>query len=128
MTDTVTRAREVKLANTVEGVGENLVVNVKGRERFTTFLPTMKISLDHVRSAEVDPEIQRKLWRAWSLGRGKYCVAELGVRFYNPHHGSADKAIVIHLKDDVCERLVVEVQDPATAVEKINRVTRGSSY
>ena len=61
MTDTVTRAKEVKVANTVEVVGQNLVVNVKGRDRRSMFLPTMKIPLKHVRGAEADPDIERRL-------------------------------------------------------------------
>ena len=127
MTDTGTKAKEVKVTNTVEVVGETLVVNVKGRERLTTFLPTMKIPLKHVLGAEAAPEIEKKLWRAWALGRGTDCVAEPGVRFYNPHHRMGDKAIVIYLQDDVCERLVVEVQDPAAEVEKINQAVGASS-
>lgn len=126
MTDTVTAAKEVKVPNTVEVVGQNLRINVTGRERATTFLPTIKIPLSHVRGAEADPNIERKLWRAWALGQGKDCVAEPGVKFYNPHHGMGDKAIVIYLQDEVCERLVVEVQDPAAEVEKINRVAGAS--
>ncbi len=128
MTDTVTGAKEeVKVANTVEIVRENLVINVKGRERAMSFLPTMKIPLKHVLGAEANPEIEKKLWRAWALGRGTDCVAEPGVRFYNPHHRMGDKAIVIHLQDDVCERLVVEVQDPAADVAKINQAVGATS-
>lgn len=119
MTDTVAKAKEVKVANTVEVVGENLVFNAKG-----TFLPTVKIPLDHVLGAKVDPEIERKLRRAWAFGRpGLYCfngVAEPGVRFYNPRFGNREKAIVIRLKDYTCERYVVEVQEPEAVVEMVN--------
>lgn len=126
MTDAVAIAKEVKAANKVEVTGQNLLVNVTGRERLKTFLPTMKIPLSHVRGAEADPGIEQKLWLAWALGRSKDCVAEPGVKFYNPHRGMGDKAIVIHLKDEICDRLVVEVQDPAADVEKINRVAGAS--
>ncbi|MBA3472734.1 MAG: hypothetical protein H0T57_05810 [Rubrobacter sp.] len=119
MTDTVIEAKEVKVANTVEIVGENLLINAKG-----TFLPTVKIPLDHVLGAQADPEIERKLRRAWAFGRGLYClngVAEPGVRFYNPRFGNREKTIVILLKDYVCERYVVEVQDPEAVVAMINQ-------
>ena len=31
------------------------------------FVPTMKIPLSHVLGAEADPEIERRLWKAWVL-------------------------------------------------------------
>ena len=121
MIETITEVKEVKVANTVEIVGDNLMVNGRGRERLTTFLPTVKIPLDHVLGTEKDPEIQKKLWRARALGQGNACIVEPGVRFYNPRRGNREKAIVIRLKDDVCERLVVEVQDPNAVVAMINQ-------
>lgn len=84
------------------------------------FLPTTRIPLSHVISAEADSDIERKSRRVWHWTQDKACVAEPGGRFYNSHHGRGDKAIVIHLQDHVCERLVVEVQDSAAEVEKTN--------
>ncbi len=127
VTTIAAEGQEVKVANTVEVVGETLVVNVK-RSKLAVFLPTMKIPLDHVLGAEADPEIERRLWRAWVLGKySEHCVPEPGVRFYNPRHFYAHKAIVIWLKDEVCERLVVEVQDPEAAVAKINQAVGAAS-
>jgi hypothetical protein len=34
------------------------------------------------------------------------------VRFYNLRHYCAQKAIVIRLQEESCERLMVEVEDP----------------
>jgi hypothetical protein len=42
-----------------------------------------------------------------------------GVRFYDVH-GHRDKTIVIHLKDETYDRLIVEVEEPAEIVAKIN--------
>ena len=119
--------KEVKVANTVEVVGETLVVNVSKRSTRAMFIPTMKIPLEHVLGAEADPEIERKLWRAWVFGKGAGCVPEPGVRFYNPRHGFQQNAIVIWLKDELCERLIVEVQDPEGVVEQINQAIGASS-
>ncbi len=110
--------------NTVEIHGETLVVNVKTRAGSSMFRPTMKIPLDHVLGAEADPEIERKLWRAWVLRGfkpGTYCAPDSEVRFYHPRHLCAHKAIVIRLKDEGCERLVVEVEDPEGVVARIDR-------
>ena len=123
MTGTTARPEEeLRVANTVEVRGDNLLVNVRGRDKASMFVPTMTIPLDHVLGAEADPEIERRLWRAWVFGRhGGYCTPEPGVRFYNPRHYCAHKAIVIRLQEESCERLVVEVEDPEGAVERINR-------
>ncbi len=121
MTTMAPPSLEVRVDNTVEVVGRTLVVNVRERSARAMFIPTMKIPLEHVGGAEADPQIERKLWRAWVFGRGAGCVPEPGVRFYNPRHFLAHKAVVIRLKDEPCERLVVEVQDPEGVVEQINR-------
>jgi hypothetical protein len=105
-----------------------VVVNVKKRERSSMFRPTMTIPLDHVLGAQADPDIERKLWRAWVLGTSsEYCVPEPGVRFYNPRHYCAHKAIVIWLQEEGCERLVVEVEDPEGVLERVNRAVRASA-
>ena len=127
MTTIAPPSQEVKVANTVEVVGQTLVVNVNKRSTTAMFIPTMKSPLEHVLAAEADPEIERTLWRAWVFGKGAACVPEPGVRFYNPRHFLAHKAIVIRLKDEPCERLIVEVQDPEGVVEQINQALGASS-
>ena len=129
MTGTTTRREEVKVANTVEVRGQTLVVNVEGRDKSSMFIPTLRIPLDHVLGAEADPEIERKLWRAWVLREfkpGTYCAPDPDVRFYNPRHLCAHKALVIRLRDHTCERLVVEVDDPDGVVELVNRAVGAS--
>lgn len=109
---------------TVDIRGNALVVNVIKRDKASMFTPTMKLSLDHVLGAEKDPQIEREQWRAWVLREfkpGTYEAPDPGVRFYNPRHSLAHKAIVIRLKDEGYERLVVEVEDPDDVVERINR-------
>src|SRR5829696_9043482 len=111
-----THPKDIEVVNTVEVRGDNLVVNVKKRTFSSMFWPTMTIPLDHVLGAQADPEIERKLWRAWVLGTsGEYCMPEPGVRFYNPRHVGAHKAIVIRLQEESCEHLVVEVEDSERA-------------
>ena len=129
MTGTTTRCEELSVANTVEvRSGILMVVNVKKRDRSSMFKPIMTIPLDHVLGAEADPDIERKLWRAWALGTSsEYCVPEPGVRFYNSRHVGAHKAIVIRLQEESCERLVVEVEDPEGVLERVNRAVGASA-
>ncbi len=121
MGQVATETNEVVVNSFVEVRGDTLVVNVKKRYKTSMFVPTIKIPLNHVLGAKADPEIERKLWRAWVLGKGIASVPEPGTRFYNPRHGLSQKAVVIRLKDELCERLVVEVQDPAEVVAQINQ-------
>ncbi len=125
-----TQSKEIRVANTIEVRGQTLVVNVEGRDKSSMFVSTLKFPLDHVLGAEADPDIERKLWRAWVLRESKpgtYCAPDPDVRFYNPRHYCAHKAIVIRLQDETCERLVVEVEDPEDVVERVNQAIEVST-
>ncbi len=115
--------------NTVEISGENLRLNVKERKRASTLLlPTMNIPLEHVLGAEAAPEIQRKFWKTWiSIGAAARVAEQPAVKFYNPRHGNRQKAIAIDLKNDVCERLVVEVEDPEAVAAMVNQAVEAMS-
>ena len=130
MGQVATESKEAVVNSFVEVRGDALVVNVKKRDKASMFVPTMKTPLDHVLGAEVDPEIERKLWKAWVLRGstpGAYGGPDPEVRFYHPRHYLAHKAIVIRLKDEGYERLVVEVEDPDGAVAQINQAVGASS-
>jgi hypothetical protein len=130
MGQVATETKEVVVNSIVEVRGDTLVVNVKKRDKASMFIPTMKIPLDHVLGAEADPEIERKLWKAWvlrSFTPGAYGGPDPEVRFYNPRHYLAHKAIVIRMKDESYERLVVEVEDPDDVVAQINQAVGASS-
>ncbi len=130
MGQAATETKEVVVNSTVEVRGDTLMVNVKKRNKASMFVPTMKIPLGHVLGAEADPEIERKQWKAWVLRSstpGAYGGPDPDVRFYHPRHYLAHKAIVIRLKDEGYERLVVEVEDPDGAVAQINQAVGASS-
>jgi len=130
MGQAATKSKEVVVNSFVEVRDDALVVNVKKRDKASMFVPTMKIPLDHVLGAEADPEIERKLWKAWVLRDftpGAYSGPDPEVRFYHPRHYLAHKAVVIRLKDEGYERLVVEVEDPDGAVARINQAVGASS-
>jgi hypothetical protein len=94
---------------------DHLVVNIRGIERSMSLLSSLRIPLEHIQGAEADPEIEHTLWRGWRLPG----VHVPGVRFYDVH-GHRDKTVVIRLKDETYNRLVVEVEEPAEIVAKIN--------
>jgi hypothetical protein len=108
-------AETAEVPTYVEVHGDHLVVNVRGVERAMYLLSSLRIPLEHVQGAEADPEIEHTLWRGWRIPG----VHLPGVRFYDVH-GHRDKTIVIHLKDETYDRLIVEVEEPAEIVAKIN--------
>jgi hypothetical protein len=99
----------------VEVHEDHLVIDVRGTEKAMTMLSRLRIPLEHVTGAEADPEIEHTLWRGWRIPG----VHVPGVRFYDVH-GHRDKTIVIRTKDETHDRIIVEVQDPAEVVAKIN--------
>ena len=120
-TDARVHAAADRLAETaevptyVEVHGDHLVIDVRGVEKAMKLLSRLHIPLEHVQGAEADPEIEHTLWRGWRIPG----VHLPGVRFYDVH-GHRDKTVVIRLKDETYERLIVEVEDPTEVVAKIN--------
>jgi len=115
-------AETAEVPTYVEIHEDHLVVDVRGAEKGMKFLSRLRIPLEHVQGAEADPEIEHTLWRGWRIPG----VHLPGVRFYDVH-GHRDKTIVIHLKDETYDRLIVEVRDPAEVVAKINDAVEGSA-
>ena len=118
-------ARTTEVATYVEVRKDHLAVNARamGGKAFKKWLGTLKIPLEHVRSAEADPEIEHALWRGWRIPG----VRIPRVRFYDLH-GHPDKTIVINVKGETYERVIVEVEDPAEVVAKINDVVGASDH
>jgi len=108
-------AQTAEVPTYVEVHEDHLVVDVRGTEKAMRLLSRLRIPLEHVQGAEADPEIEHTLWRGWRIPG----IHLPGIRFYDVH-GHRDKTIVIHLKDETYGRLIVEVEDPAAAVAKIN--------
>ena len=139
MSTTAAPAKGIEVCNTLEVRGTNLVVNVNKRDKWSAYTPTLTIPLARVLGAEVDPEIEREMWRGWVFGRpgfwrsrifgedGGHRAPDPGVRFYNPRHSCAGKAVVVRLRGEGYERLVVEVEDPEGAEERINRAVGASA-
>jgi hypothetical protein len=126
--DARVQAAMQRLADTIEvptfvEVNEgHIVVDVRGSDRAVMFLSRLRIPLEHVVRAEANPNIEWAVWRGWRVPG----VRVPGVRFYDMH-GRRDKTMVIWLKDETYDRLIVEVQDPAEVVAKINDAAEGSA-
>ena len=107
--------RLAKVSSYVEVQGDQLVLNVKTRDKKLMLLSSMRIPLEHVVRAEADPNVDWEVWRGCRI-QG---VKVPGVQFY-AMFGRRDKTLVIWLRHESCERLITEVEDPIEVAETIN--------
>ena len=107
--------RQYKAPAFIDIQGDQLVVNIKTRDKNFVLLSSIKFPLEHVVGAEADAHVAWEVWRGWRVPG----VKVPGVRFYAVR-GHRDKTLVIWLKDETYERLVMEVDDPAEVAESIN--------
>ena len=114
------RMREEKggqapVASFVEVHGDQLVINLKTRDKRSLLLSSIRLPLAHVARATADPEVPWEVWRGLRVPG----VNVPGVRFY-ARYGRRDKTLVISLKDETYERPITEVDDPAKLAQTIN--------
>ncbi len=107
--------RQAPVPSFVEVHEDQLVVNLKTRDKKFLLLGSIRIPLAHVARAEAEPEVPWEVWRGLRVPG----VNVPGVRFY-ACYGRRDKTLVISLKDETYERLITEVDDPAKVAETIN--------
>ncbi len=105
--------------------GNDLIIDVQGMDKFWSLKSRLTIPLAHVRGATADPSIAGEPHKGWR-GPGTHLPGVIvagtfhqdGTRvFWDVHH--QDKAVVIELKDETYQRLVIEVDDPRATVELI---------
>jgi hypothetical protein len=107
--------RRTPVPSFVEVHGDQLVVNIKTRDKKFMLLSSIRIPLAHVVGAEAEPKVPWEVWRGWRVPG----VNVPGVRFY-ACYGRRDKTLVMSLKDETYERLITEVDDPVKVAETIN--------
>ena len=107
--------RRTPVPSFVEVHGDQLVVNIKTRDKKFMLLSSIRIPLAHVVGAQAEPKVPWEVWRGLRVPG----VNVPGVRFY-ACYGRRDKTLVISLKDETYERLITEVEDPATVADAIN--------
>ncbi|HYA43982.1 MAG TPA: hypothetical protein VED59_00125 [Acidimicrobiales bacterium] len=103
-----------------------MTVEISGFDKLWSLKSRLEIPLAHVRGATADPGVAR--YRGGWRGPGTYVPGVLtagtfhqdGDRVFWDVHDPT-KAIVIELDDERYQRLVVQVDDPRTMAETINR-------
>ncbi|HTV74585.1 MAG TPA: hypothetical protein VME66_12895 [Candidatus Acidoferrales bacterium] len=114
---------------TLHVAGPDLVVSVVGLDKLWSFKSTLTIPLAHVAEAHPATEESRRTWHGLRAP-GTHVPGWITAGTYYDKTGrvfwdvsNPDNAIEIALHDDRFSRLIVEVEDPAAAIELI----RGAS-
>lgn len=102
-----------------------LTLHVRGADKLWALKSSLEIPLVHIVSVRADPEIARGWWHGIRMpGTNVPGVITAGTFyqhgkrvFWDVHH--PDKTIVIGLRDERYNELVVEVADPEAAVSLI---------
>jgi hypothetical protein len=105
--------------------GGNLVLHVRGADKLWAFKSSLEIPLVHVAEIRADPAIAHAWWHGIRMpGTSIPGVLTAGTFyqdgrrvFWDVHN--PDKTVVIELKDERYNELIVEVADPKAAVELV---------
>jgi hypothetical protein len=111
----------------VELTEDALIVHVRGMDRLWALKSRLEIPLAHVVGAEIDPEVAQG-WRKSIRAPGTHVPGVItagtfyqeGERVFWDVH-DPESTVVIHLKDDLYARLVIEVDDPPSTAAAIQR-------
>lgn len=110
---------DLKIANGV------LTLHVHGADKLWALKSSLEIPLQHIRGIRADPEVARGWWHGVRMpGTNVPGVLTAGT-FYQ--HGqrifwdvhNPENTVVIELHDERYNELIVEVADPAAAVETV---------
>lgn len=105
-----------------------------GAHRFWALRGRVRVRLDHIREVRADPEALRQGWAGglWIRVPGTYVPGLIKAGTYRrPDRtefwdvGRSGRAIVVELEGADFDRLVVDVADPAGAVERLREAVWG---
>jgi hypothetical protein len=103
----------------------NLVLHVRGADKLWAFKSSLEIPVAHVAEVRADPAIARAWWHGIRMpGTSIPGVLTAGTFyqdgkrvFWDVHN--PDQTVVIGLKDERYNELIIEVADPNAAVELV---------
>jgi len=106
---------------------ENLIINVEGTDKWWALKSHLTIPLMHITGVAYDPEVARSWWHGLRLPgtsipgvitAGSFYQHKEWV-FWDVHH--PEKTIIITLKEESYQKLVIEVEDTDAAIVEINK-------
>ena len=109
----------------VELAEDTLIVHVQGMDRLWSLKSRLEIPLSHVVDAEASPEVAQGWWQGIRTG-GTHLPGVItagtfhqeGERVFWDVH-DPENTVMIRLRDERYNRLVIEVEDPPATVAAI---------
>ena len=109
----------------------NLVLHVRGADKLWAFKSSLEIPLVHIAEIRTDPDVAHSWWPGLRMpGTNIPGVLTAGTFyqdgkrvFWDVHN--PDKTVVIELKDERYNELIVEVAVPQAAVELVRAALPG---
>ena len=104
---------------------QELVINVEGIDKLLAFKSEVRVKLAHIKHVEINREGLMD-FKVASFGIGTIFAGKVQAgtfkengekSFWDVHH--IDKTIVLTLEDDEYGKVVIEVEDPSSAVRMI---------
>ena len=103
----------------------NLIVEVEGWDKLWSLKSRLVIPIQHVIRVYADSSIAKAWWQGLRVGGTHVPGVITAGTFY--HHGNwvfwdvhdTEKAVVVDLRDERYEKLIVEVADPAATVARL---------
>jgi hypothetical protein len=111
--------------------GGNLVLHVRGADQLWAFKSSLEIPLAHIAEIRADPTIAHGWWHGLRmpgtnvpgvLTAGTFCHEGKRV-FWDVHN--PENTVVIELKDERYNELIVEVAEPKAAVKLVKAAMPG---
>lgn len=103
-----------------------LILHVKGMDELWAFKSTLEVPLIHIAGVRADPDAARGWWHGLKMpGTNLPGVITAGTFyqdgkrvFWDVHN--PDKTVVIDLRNEKYQQLIVEVADPESAVQLLS--------
>ena len=114
---------------TIVSVSEgNLIVEVEGWDKLWSLRSRLVIPVQHVIRVYADPAIAESWWKGLRVAGTHLPGVIAAGTFYS--HGNwvfwdvhnPEKAIVVDLRDERYEKLIIEVPDPVDAVARLEAI------
>lgn len=108
--------------------GGNLLLQVQGADRLWAFKSSLEIPLQHIAAIRADSGIAHGWWHGWRVPGTQIPGAITAGTFYQDGQRvfwdvhNPDNTVVIELRDERYNQLVVEVEDPNAAVALMQSV------
>jgi len=111
--------------------GGNLVLHVRGADKLWAFRSSLEIPLAHIAKIRADTVIAHGWWHGFRIpGTNVPGVLTAGTFYQDGKRvfwdvAVPDNTVVIELKDERYNELIVEVADPKAAVEMVKAALLG---